>query len=172
MLFVISSPVWEDVAAAARRRTRLPQAALTFSIRFPLPFLWVNFLDRLSKREINGALERRREREMSFISCLWKKLKLFISNHSTNSGHLLPPSWGQADPDVPPGDAPLPFVWAGTCWSLPALLQAGTWGTAGKCHCSRATGKPRSPSQSLSHRRAGGGFGAEPCTEPSHMAGT
>lgn len=109
---------------------------------------------------------------MSFIGCLWKKLKLFISNHSTNSGRLLPPSWGQADPDVPLGDVPLLFVWAGTCWSLPALLQAGTWGTAGKCHHPSATGKPRPPSQILSHRRARGGFGAEPCTEPSRLAGT
>lgn len=63
---------------------------------------------------------------MSFISCLWKKLKLLIRNHDTGSAPLP----GRA-PMVPWGALASHLFGLAPARRLPALLQMGTGGLQG-----------------------------------------
>lgn len=94
---------------------------------------------------------------MSFISCLWKKLKLFISNHGTNSAPPPDSVLGAqpaslAEPRWFPGDHS-PRIYLG--WHLPdASLPFCRWAPGGlraKCHRLAPNGKHLSPSHSLNH---------------------
>lgn len=74
---------------------------------------------------------------MSFISCLWKKLKLFISNHGTNGALLPTPSSGPSQcrwqsPDGSLGTTHFVFIWAGICLAPPCPSADGHLGDCGR----------------------------------------
>lgn len=107
-----------------RGTIRLHQTALTFSIN-PASHLLPEF-PCSPFRARNKWCIREKEREMSFISCLWKKLKLLIRNHGTGSAPLP----GRA-PMVPWGALASCLFGLAPARRLPALLQMGTGGLRG-----------------------------------------
>lgn len=88
---------------------------------------------------------------MSFISCLWKKLKLLISNHGTGSAPLP----GTA-PMVPWGALASYLFGLAPARRLPALLQMGTGGLRGNVTTpspARVTASPSRVAPAARHRR-------------------